>query len=173
MINSATKQRLLILTSGGDSPGMNAVIRATVRSGIYYGLQVFACHNGYQGLVNEDIFPMDVASVANCIQRGGTILKTSRCSAFHKHEVREKCRAFLAEQKIDFLVVIGGDGTFRGGALLEEEGGPKVIGIPGSIDNDIVGTEYTIGYDTACNTALSAIDKIRDTASSHNRYFLI
>lgn len=168
-----TKGRLLILTSGGDSPGMNAVIRSVVRSGIYYGLEVFGCHNGYQGLVDESIFPMDAASVANCIQRGGTILLTSRCKAFHEYATREKCRNFLKEQQINYLVAIGGDGTFRGGTLLEEEGGPKIIGIPGSIDNDIVGSEYTIGYNTACDTALDAIDKIRDTASSHNRYFLV
>lgn len=166
-------KKLLLFTSGGDSPGMNAAIRAVVRSCYYYGVEVFGCHNGYQGLVNQDIFPMAVESVANCIQRGGTILQTSRCLSFHEYSVREKCREFLRSNQIDFLVPIGGDGTFRGATLLENEGGPKSIGIPGSIDNDIVGSEYTIGYDTARNTALDAIDKIRDTASSHSRYFLI
>lgn len=166
-------KKLLVFTSGGDAPGMNAAIRAVVRSCHYYNVEVFACHNGYQGLVNQDIFPMDVTSVANCIQRGGTILQTSRCLSFHEYSVREKCREFLRSKEIDFLAPIGGDGTFRGAVLLENEGGPKSVGIPGSIDNDIVGSEYTIGYDTARNTALDAIDKIRDTASSHSRYFLL
>jgi len=165
--------KLLVLTSGGDSPGMNAALRSVVRSCHYYGIEVYGCRRGYQGLVDQDIFPMDAASVANCIQRGGTILQTSRCLAFHDYAVREKCRFFLNAAKIDLLVAIGGDGTFRGATFLENEGGPKVIGIPGSIDNDIVGTEYTIGYDTARNTALDAIDKIRDTATSHDRYFLV
>lgn len=167
------QKKLLILTSGGDSPGMNAAIRAVVRSAAYYSIEAYGCHNGYQGLVDQDIFPMPVESVANCIQRGGTILQTSRCAGFFDKMIRDKCRTFLEAQGINYLVPIGGDGTFRGAALLEQEGGPAAIGIPGSIDNDIVGSEYTIGYDTARNTALEAIDKIRDTASSHNRYFLV
>lgn len=170
---SKPKDKLLIITSGGDSPGMNAVTRAVVRSSIYNNLDVFACQNGYRGLVNGEISQMQASDVANCIQRGGTILRTSRCPEFLDPKVRAKCIKFLKERGINFLVAVGGDGTFRGASLLENEGGPKTIGIPASIDNDIVGTEYTVGYDTARNTALDAIDKIRDTASSHNRYFLI
>lgn len=166
-------KKLLLLTSGGDAPGMNAAIRSVVRSSIYSDLEVFACHDGYQGLVEQNIFPMDQESVANCIQRGGTIIRSNRSPSFLKQETRAKCCDFLREKGIGFLVAIGGDGTFRGAALFEQEGGPKVIGIPGTIDNDIVGTDYTIGYDTARNTALSAIDKIRDTASSSNFYFLV
>jgi 6-phosphofructokinase 1 len=165
--------KLLVLTSGGDAPGMNAAIRAVVRAGHYYGLQVFGCRSGYQGLIDQDIFPMPPDSVANCIQRGGTILKTARCEEFRKPETRKKCIEFLKEQGIDGMIVIGGDGSFRGATLLNQEGGPPSIGIPGTIDNDINGTEYTIGFDTACNTALQAIDKIRDTASSHDRHFLV
>lgn len=167
------KKRLLLLTSGGDSPGMNAAIRSVVRVGHYYDFQVFACHDGYQGLVNQTIFPMNPPDVANCIQRGGTIIKSNRSEEFHHREIRDKCRAFLAHEEIEYLVPIGGDGTFRGAALLEQEGGPKTIGIPGTIDNDIVGTDYTIGYDTALNNAVNAIDKIRDTAASNSLYFLV
>ncbi|MFA6408976.1 MAG: 6-phosphofructokinase [Gammaproteobacteria bacterium] len=173
MATKTGKHKLLVLTSGGDAPGMNAAVRAVVRSACYYDIEVFGCRRGYQGLVDQDIFPMDVASVANCIQRGGTILETSRCKTFLEKSTRDKCRAFLAERGIDFFVPIGGDGTFRGASLLEHEGGPKSVGVPGSIDNDIIGSDYTIGYDTARNTALEAIDKIRDTASSHGRYFLV
>ena len=171
--STITQNKLLVLTSGGDAPGMNAAIRSVVRSCHYYRIPVFGCHDGFQGLLDNDIFPMDAASVANCIQRGGTILRTSRCFAFLKSTTRDKCRAFLAAQGINLLVTIGGDGTFRGASLLQTEGGPKVIGIPGTIDNDVTGTDYTIGYDTARNTALNAIDKIRDTASSHSRYFVV
>ncbi|MCL5261220.1 MAG: ATP-dependent 6-phosphofructokinase [Gammaproteobacteria bacterium] len=167
------QKNLLLLTSGGDSPGMNAVIRAVVRSGHYHGFKVYACHDGYQGLVDEKIFTMEPHSVANCIQRGGTIIRSNRSHEFLKKEVRDKCRKFLAQEKIEYMVAIGGDGTYRGAAILEEEGGPKTIGIPGTIDNDIVGTEYTIGFDTARNTALQAIDKIRDTATSNSLYFLV
>jgi len=167
------KKRLLLFTSGGDSPGMNAAIRAVVRTAHYNGLQVFACHDGYEGIIKQDIFPMGPGDVANCIQRGGTIIRSNRSSEFHHKETRDRCRAFLAREGIEYLVAIGGDGTFRGALLLEREGGPKVIGIPGTIDNDIVGTDYTIGYDTARNNALDAIDKIRDTAASNSLYFLI
>lgn len=167
------KHKLLVLTSGGDAPGMNAAIRAVVRTACFYNIEAFGCHRGYQGLVDKNIFPMDAASVANCIQRGGTILETSRCKTFLEKSTRDQCRTFLKEHGIDFIVPIGGDGTFRGASLLESEGGPKSVGIPGSIDNDIVGSDYTIGYDTARNIALEAIDRIRDTASSHGRYFLV
>lgn len=165
--------KLLVLTSGGDAPGMNAAIRAVVRTGLFYQLEVFGCKSGYQGLVDENIFPMTAESVANTIQRGGTILKTARFEAFRDSSVRQKCSQFLKQRGIDGLVVIGGDGSFRGATLLHQEGGPRVIGIPSTIDNDINGTDYTIGFDTASNTALQAIDKIRDTASSHDRHFLV
>jgi 6-phosphofructokinase 1 len=166
-------KKIVVLTSGGDAPGMNAAIRAVVRTGHYYGLAVYGCKFGYQGLVDQQLIPLQPENVANCIQQGGTILKAERCEAFYKQEIRDKCRAFLQAEQIDGLVVIGGNGTFQGASLLAEEGGPAVIGIPGTIDNDIPNTEYTIGFDTARNTALMAIDKIRDTASSHNRNFLV
>lgn len=166
-------KNIVVLTSGGDAPGMNAAIRAVVRTGSFYGLNVYGCKSGYQGLVDEKLIPLAPENVANCIQHGGTILKAERCMAFYEKSVRDRARAFLKAEKIEGLVVIGGNGTFRGAALLSEEGGPAVIGIPGTIDNDIPNTDYTIGFDTACNTALQAIDKIRDTASSHNRNFLV
>lgn len=170
---SKSAGNLLLLTSGGDSPGMNATIRAVVRSGIYHGFKVFACHDGYQGLVEQNIFPMGPEDVANSIQRGGTIIRSNRSHEFMEKNVRAKCAKFLQEKNISHLVAIGGDGTFRGAVAFESEGGPKCIGIPGTIDNDIYGTDYTIGYDTARNTALDAIDKIRDTASSSSLYFLV
>lgn len=166
-------KKIVVLTSGGDAPGMNAAIRAVVRTGSYYGLKIYGSKLGYQGLVDEKLIPLEPESVANCIQHGGTILKAERCMAFYEKSVRDRCRAFLKAENIDGLIVIGGNGTFRGAALLSEEGGPRVMGIPGTIDNDIPNTEYTIGFDTARNTALQAIDKIRDTASSHNRNFLV
>lgn len=173
MSSKKHSSKLLLLTSGGDAPGMNAAIRAVVRSSIYHEIEVFACHNGFQGLIEKKIFPMDAHSVTNSIQRGGTIIRSSRAPLFHQRSVRDECRAFLTAQGINYLVAIGGDGTYRGATLLEEEGGPKTIGIPGTIDNDIVGTEYTIGFDTARNTALQAIDKIRDTAMSNSLFFLV
>lgn len=166
-------KKILLLTSGGDAPGMNAVIRAIVRTGYYHNLEVFACHNGYQGLVDQDIFQIRREDVAGIVQHGGTLLKSSRCQAFYKKNVRDKSRRFLKKQGIEGLVIIGGDGSFRAAAILESEGGPKSIGIPATIDNDIIGTEYAIGFDTARNTALQAIDKIRDTAYSSNRYFVV
>lgn len=166
-------KNILILTSGGDAPGMNAAIRAAVRTGHYFGLKVFGCYSGYQGLVNQIMVPLEPDSVANCIQHGGTLLKADRCLAFYEKPTRDQCRAFLSSNNIDGMIVIGGNGSFKGAALLSNEGGPHVIGIPGTIDNDIPGSDYTIGFDTARNTALQAIDKIRDTASSHNRNFLV
>jgi 6-phosphofructokinase 1 len=168
--------KILVLTSGGDAPGMNAVIRAVVRTANNqpkFKVEIYGCHDGYQGLVNQDIFQMSNLDVAGVIQSGGTILRSSRCKAFFDKEVRAKAIEFLKAKGINGLIVIGGDGSYRAASLLEEEGGPKCIGIPGTIDNDIVGTDYTIGFDTACNTALHAIDNIRDTAHSSNRYFLI
>lgn len=166
-------KKIVVLTSGGDAPGMNAALRAAVRMAISKGLTVYASFRGFQGLVEQKLSKLDTTSVANIIQTGGTILKTDRCKAFYDPEVRKKCIHFLKEQGIDGLIVIGGDGSFRGATLLNKEGGPAVIGIPATIDNDIVGTDYTLGYDTARNTAISAIDKIRDTASSHNRHFIV
>ncbi len=166
-------KKLLVMTSGGDSPGMNAGIRAVVRTALYHNLKVYGCRAGFQGILEKDIFPMDASSVANCIQRGGTILQSARFPAFAEAKVRAEAIKILKKQGIDYLVVLGGDGSFRGATLLEKEGGPKVIGIPCTIDNDIIGTDYTIGFDTACNTALEAIGRIRDTAFSHNRNFLV
>jgi 6-phosphofructokinase 1 len=166
-------KKILVLTSGGDAPGMNAAIRAVVRTGHFFGLKVYGSFSGYQGLVDQSLVPLEPENVANCIQHGGTILKAGRCMPFFEKAVRDQCRQFLQSQEIDGIIVIGGNGSLKGAALLIEEGGPPVIGIPGTIDNDIVGTEYTIGFDTASNTALQAIDKIRDTASSHNRHFLV
>lgn len=166
-------KKIVILTSGGDSPGMNAAVRASVRTALSQGIEVYASHSGYQGLVSEELTPLNSIGMANCIQLGGTILKTDRCLAFFDPKVRERSAHFLKQKQIDGLVVIGGDGSFRGAALLHAEGGPPTVGIPATIDNDVVGTEYTIGFDTARNTALGAIDKIRDTASSHNRNFIV
>jgi 6-phosphofructokinase 1 len=170
---SPTMKKIVVLTSGGDAPGMNAAIRAVVRTGHYFGLKVYGCQLGYQGLIDKKLFHMDPDSVANCIQHGGTILKAGRCLPFLQKEIREQCRTFLKEAEIEGVIIIGGNGSFKGASLLSQEGGPTVIGIPGSIDNDIPGTEYTVGFDTARNTAIQAIDKIRDTASSHNRNFLV
>jgi 6-phosphofructokinase 1 len=166
-------KKILVLTSGGDAPGMNAAIRAVVRTGHYLGAKVFGCPQGFEGLINQTLIPLKPESVANCIQLGGTILKAGRCPAFLNKSIRDTVRAFLARQKIDGMVVIGGNGSFKGASLLASEGGPAVIGVPGTIDNDIPNTDYTIGFDTARNTALSAIDKIRDSASSHDRHFLV
>ncbi len=166
-------KKILVLTSGGDSPGMNAAIRAVVRTGHHFGMEVIGCKSGFQGLIDQNLIPLEPDSVANCIQMGGTILKAGRCLDFFKKEIRDQCRAFIKQKQIDGMVVIGGNGSFKGAALLSEEGGPPIIGIPGSIDNDIHHTEYTIGFDTARNTALAAIDNIRDTASSHDRNFLV
>lgn len=168
-----TPKKLLILTSGGDAPGMNAAIRATLRTALSHGLEVYACEGGYQGLIDRTVFPMTSRDAANCIQRGGTILKTGRCNLFLDPLVRAGCRKYLQQLGIDFIAVLGGDGSFRGAYLLEKEGGPKIMGIPCTIDNDVIGTEYTLGFDTACNTALRAIDKIRDTAFSLNSHFLV
>lgn len=166
-------KKLLVLTSGGDAPAMNAAIRGVVRAGIHFGLEVYGSRLGYRGILERDIKPMSFSTVRNCIQRGGTILGTQRFPEFKDNAVRDQAREILKELGIDCMVVIGGDGSFRGAYLLHEEGGPHCIGIPATIDNDINGTDYTLGFDTACNTALDAIDKIRDTASSHNRHFIV
>jgi 6-phosphofructokinase 1 len=162
-----------VLTSGGDSPGMNAAIRAVVRTGLYYGLEVFGIMRGYAGIIENDIVPMHSRSVANIIQRGGTVLKTARCKEFMQPEGRKKAYANLKALGIDGLVVIGGDGSFRGADIFSREFDIPCIGIPGTIDKDIAGTDFTIGFDTAVNTAVEAIDKIRDTADAHDRLFII
>lgn len=169
----SSAKKLLMITSGGDAPGMNAALRAVLRTALAKGFEVYGCKGGYQGLIDRALFLMTSKDVANCIQRGGTILKTGRCPSFHDPRVRAQCSRYLREWGIDYLTVLGGDGSFRAAYLLEQEGGPKTVGIPCTIDNDIVGTEYTIGFDTACNTALQVIDKIRDTAFSLNRHFLV
>lgn len=166
-------KKIAVLTSGGDAPGMNAALRAVVRTALYHGIEVYGAELGFAGLAHHKLISMDSRSVANCIQRGGTILKTKRFLEFHQKSVRDQVRDYLAQQEIDGLVVIGGNGSFRGATILQEEGGPNVIGIPCTIDNDINGTDYCIGFDTACNTALQAIDKIRDTAFSLERNFII
>lgn len=162
-----------VLTSGGDAPGMNAAIRAVVRAAIYHDLKVTGILRGYEGLINADFIEMDRKSVANIIQRGGTILKTARSDNFRTKEGRKKAFEQLKAHQIDALIVIGGDGTFTGAHLFSQEFGFPVLGLPGTIDNDLEGTDFTIGYDTAINTVINAVDKIRDTAESHDRLFIV
>jgi len=162
-----------VLTSGGDAPGMNAAIRAVVRTGIYNGLEVYGIMRGYQGLIEDDIARMESRSVANIIQRGGTILKTARCKEFFDYPGRKKGYENLKKRGIDALVIIGGDGSFRGAVKFNQEFNIPCIGIAGTIDKDIHGTDFTIGFDTAVNTAVEAIDKIRDTMDAHDRIFVI
>ena len=162
-----------VLTSGGDSPGMNAAIRAVVRTGLYHGLGVFGIMRGFAGMIDGDIKEMDGRSVANIIQRGGTILKTARSKEFLEFEGREKAFNNLKSRSINGLVIIGGDGSFRGAQKFSNEFDIPCIGLPGTIDKDIAGSDTTIGFDTAVNTAVEAIDKIRDTADAHDRLFII
>lgn len=162
-----------VLCSGGDSPGMNAAIRAVVRTAIYHGLEVYGIMRGYSGMVENDIIKMESRSVANIIQRGGTILKTARCKEFFTYEGRKKAYDNLKAKGIDGLVILGGDGSFKGAQTFSNEFDIPCVGLPGTIDKDIAGTEFTIGFDTAVNTAVSAIDKIRDTADAHDRLFII
>jgi len=171
MENKVTK--IGVLTSGGDAPGMNAAVRAVVRTGIYNGMEVFGIMRGYAGMIENDIVPMHSRSVANIIQRGGTILKTARCKEFFEYEGRKKAYANLKKLGINGLVIVGGDGSFRGAHKFSNEFDIPCIGIPGTIDKDIAGTDFTIGFDTAVNTAVEAIDKIRDTADAHDRLFII
>ncbi|MEN1968241.1 6-phosphofructokinase [Lentibacillus sp. N15] len=165
-------KKIGVLTSGGDAPGMNAAIRAVVRKAIYHGLDVYGIKNGYQGLIDGNIEKMQVGSVGDIIHRGGTILRSARCDEFKTNEGQEKGIAQLKKFGIDGLIVIGGDGSFHGAQKLTEKGYP-CIGVPGTIDNDIAGTDFTIGFDTALNTIIEAIDKIRDTATSHERTYII
>jgi 6-phosphofructokinase 1 len=165
--------RIGVLSSGGDSPGMNAAIRAVVRTGLHHGLEVFGIMRGYSGMVEDDIIKMESRSVANIIQRGGTILKTARCKEFFEYAGRKKAYENLKKRGIDGLVILGGDGSFRGAQIFSNEFDIPCIGLPGTIDKDIAGTDFTIGFDTAVNTAVEAIDKIRDTADAHDRLFVI
>ncbi len=162
-----------VLTSGGDAPGMNACVRAVVRTAIYHGIEVVGIKRGYAGLIDGDMYDMDLSSVSNIIQRGGTILKTARSEEFKTPEGRVKAAANIHQWKINGLIAIGGDGTYRGANCLGKECDIAVVGAPGTIDNDICGTDFTIGYDTAINIALDAVDRIRDTAASHERIFFI
>lgn len=166
-------KRIGVLTSGGDAPGMNACIRAVVRTSLYKNLSVSGIVAGYEGLINNEIREMDGSSVGNIIQKGGTILKTARSERFRTPEGRALAYENLKKNNIDALVVIGGDGSFRGAEALSNEFNIPVVGVPGTIDNDLFGTDFTIGYDTAINTVVQAVDNIRDTASSHNRLFFV
>lgn len=166
-------RKVAVLTSGGDAPGMNAAIRAVVRSGIQNDLEVFGIRRGYMGMIEGDIIPLNSQSVSGIIQRGGTILYTARCKEFHEYAGRKKAYEQLMKFGIDAVIVIGGDGTFTGANIFSKDFGIPFIGIPGTIDNDLFGTDCTIGYDTALNTVVEAVDKIRDTASSHGRIFFV
>ncbi len=166
-------KKIAVFTSGGDSPGMNACIRAVVRTAIYHKIEIYGVKRGFEGMIEGDIHRMNSNSVANIIQRGGTILKTARSKEFMTEEGRKKAAGNLRKLGIEGLVCIGGNGSFTGALKLHEEYGIPCIGAPGTIDNDLYGTDYTIGFDTAVNTALDAIDRIRDTADSHNRTFFV
>lgn len=166
-------RRIGVFTSGGDSPGMNAAIRSVVRTCAYLKLECIGIYRGYQGMIEGDFTPMDARSVNNIINKGGTILKSARCDEFRTREGRIEAYDQLMSEGIDALVVIGGNGSFAGALAFNEEYDFPVMGVPGTIDNDILGSSYTIGFDTAINTVVGVIDKIRDTASSHNRLFFV
>ena len=166
-------RKVAVLTSGGDAPGMNAAIRAVVRTATYHGIEVYGIMRGYQGMIDDDILRMETKSVANIIQRGGTVLKTARCKEFFEYEGRQRAYDNLKDRGIDGLVIIGGDGSFRGAVQFSTEFDIPCIGLAGTIDKDISGTEFTIGFDTAVNTAVEAIDKVRDTMDAHDRIFII
>ncbi|MBD2716253.1 6-phosphofructokinase [Hymenobacter sp. BT646] len=166
-------KRIAVFTSGGDAPGMNACVRAVVRTAVYHGIEVYGIMRGFSGMIKGEFVRLDSASVANTIQKGGTILKSARSQKFLTKEGRQQAFDQLVNNGIEGLVAIGGNGTFTGASLFEQEFGIPTVGAPGTIDNDLYGTDYTIGYDTAVNTALEAIDKIRDTADSHDRCFFV
>jgi 6-phosphofructokinase 1 len=166
-------KRIGVMTSGGDSPGMNAAVRAVVRTAVYNDVEVYGIERGYQGMIDGLIKPMSARDVSGIINHGGTILRTARCMAFHQPEGRAQAADNLRAHGIEGLVVIGGDGSYRGAAALHDEHGVACIGLPGTIDNDIGGTDFTIGFDTAMNTAMEAIDRLRDTAASHDRIFFV
>jgi 6-phosphofructokinase 1 len=165
-------KRIAVLTSGGDAPGMNAAIRAVVRKGVYHGLEVIGVYRGYHGLIHGDLRPLSLGSVGDIIHRGGTMLYTARSEEFKTEEGQAKAVKMLEKHGVEGLIVIGGDGSFRGAMKLTQMGIPAV-GVPGTIDNDIPGTDFTIGFDTAINTVIQAIDKIRDTATSHERTYVV
>ena len=162
-----------VLTSGGDAPGMNAAVRSVARMGAHRGFKVLGFHRGFEGVIRGDFETLEPRSVSNILQRGGTILRTARSEEFKTEDGRARAQAVLDECGVTALVIIGGDGSFRGGHALDATWDGQVIGVPGTIDNDIFGTDNTIGFDTALNTALEAIDRIRDTASAHERLFLV
>ncbi len=164
---------IAVFTSGGDAPGMNAAVRSVVRTGLYHGANMYGIYRGYSGMIRGEFLKMESKSVSNIIQEGGTILKSARSEGFRTKEGRQEAYNQLKAKGIEGIVAIGGDGTFTGAKIFYEEYGIPTVGIPGTIDNDLYGTDYTIGYDTAVNTALEAIDKIRDTADSHDRAFFI
>ena len=166
-------KRIALLTSGGDAPGMNAAIRAVVRSGIYFGMEVFGVERGYAGLIEDNVVPMEMRSVSNIVQTGGTKLRTARCLEMLTKEGKDQAVKTLEKHGIEGLVVIGGDGSFRGARALTEEYGVPTIGIPGTIDNDLEYTDYTLGFDTAVNTCLAIINKLRDTMTSHERVSVV
>lgn len=167
-------QRIAVFTSGGDSPGMNACIRAVVRTGLHMNMEVYGIRRGYEGMIEGDVFKMEKFSVSNIIQEGGTILQSARSPGFKTTEGRKKAYEVLKKHEIQGVVAIGGDGTFRGAhVFMEEYPDIAFVGVPGTIDNDLNGTDFTIGYDTAINTAMHAIDNIKDTANAHNRLFFI
>lgn len=166
-------RKIAVMTSGGDSPGMNAAIRSVVRTCAYHKIECVGIYRGYDGIIEGDFKPMNARSVKGIINKGGTVLKSARSNDFRTNQGRKKAYENLTKAKIDALVTIGGDGTFTGALIFNQEFNFPVIGIPGTIDNDIFGTTHTLGYDTALNTVVDAIDKIRDTASSHNRLFFI
>ncbi|HPW85897.1 MAG TPA: ATP-dependent 6-phosphofructokinase, partial [Chitinophagales bacterium] len=166
-------KKIAVFTSGGDAPGMNACIRAVVRAGLQKGVEVYGIMNGYEGMIKGEFKKMDSRSVGNIIHRGGTILKSARSKAFMTPEGRAQAYAQLQQNGIDGVIAIGGDGTFKGAMKMTEEFGVPFVGLPGTIDNDLFGTDFTIGYDTAVQTAVEAIDKVRDTATSHGRLFFI
>lgn len=166
-------RKIAVFTSGGDSPGMNAAVRAVVRAGIYNNVQVAGIYRGYQGLIEGDIETLSARSVNHILQRGGTFLKSARSKDFRQKEGRAKAYEKLKSNGIDALVAIGGDGTFTGAYHFDQEFDFPIIGIPGTIDNDLYGTDYTVGFDTALNTVIDAVDKIRDTAASHSRLFFV
>lgn len=166
-------KKIAVFTSGGDAPGMNAAIRAVVRTALYHHLEIYGIVRGYKGMIDGDIRPLKSTDVSNIIQKGGTILKSARSDEFRTKKGREKAYKNLQKLGIEGLVAIGGNGTFTGAEIFFKEFGIPTIGVPGTIDNDLYGTDYTIGFDTAVNTALDAIDKIRDTADSHDRVFFV
>ena len=167
------KKAIAVMTSGGDSPGMNAAARAVVRTALYEGVKVYGINNGYQGMLDDDIEELTSRSVSDLIQRGGTFLGTARCPEFKTPEGRRKGYENLVKRGIEGLVIIGGDGSLTGGSLLSKETGIPIVGLPGTIDNDVWGSDYTIGCDTAANTIIDAINKLRDTASAHRRVIVL